>query len=382
MTRVARTPAVIEDALHAAARAQLPPALLGGAALTAAVIDRSRRYTSERERLRATGGAAAADLAARALFFTVADAGKLPLVLAELTATRAPAGWLTGDTLRVLDVGAGCGAMTLGLLGYLAERGWRGAVTATLLDHDAAALAIARAAIATVATALAVPCAVTTCATDVGAAPRGPFDLVLAGTVINELGDGGALVRQLIGALAPGGVAVVIEPALRATARGLHAIRDAVIADGAAVVLAPCTRRAAPCPALADERDWCHDHFPAELPPRARQLAAVTGLRDGDAKFAFLALAHAAAAPPPLAAWRVIDDPHAPKGKLELTACGDAGWVPVRLLRRHRSSANRALERAHRGDLLAITAPLADGRVELGPDDDVTLVAPTAAPVR
>jgi hypothetical protein len=57
MTRVARTPAVIEDALHAAARAQLPAALLGGAALTAAVIDRSRRYTSERERLRATGGA-------------------------------------------------------------------------------------------------------------------------------------------------------------------------------------------------------------------------------------------------------------------------------------------------------------------------------------
>ena len=167
----------------------------------------------------------------------------------------------------------------------------------------------------------------------------------------------------------------MIEPALRDTARGLHAIRDAVIADGAAAVLAPCTRRAAPCPALADERDWCHDHYPAELPPRARQLAAVTGLRDGDAKFAFLALARAAAAPPPLAAWRVIDDPQAPKGKVELTACGAPGWVPVRLLRRHRGAGNRAVERAHRGDLLALDAAIVDGRIELGPDDVVTPIA-------
>lgn len=375
MTRVARTPALIEDALHAAARTQLPPALLGGAALTAAVIDRSRRYTSERDRLRATGGAAAADLAARALFFTVADAGKLPLVLAELTPARAPAGWLTGATLRVLDVGAGCGAMTLGLLVELAARGWGGQVVATLLDRDAAALAIARAAIATVAAELAIRCAVTTHAADVAAAPGGPFELVVAGTVVNELADGAALVRQMIGALAPDGVAVVIEPALRDTARGLHAIRDAVLADGAAAVLAPCTRRAAPCPALADERDWCHDHYPAELPPRARQLAAVTGLRDGDAKFAFLALARAGAAPPPLAAWRVVDDPHAPKGKVELTACGAAGWVPVRLLRRHRAAPNRAVERAHRGDLLAIDAAIVDGRIELGPDDTVAPIA-------
>ena len=71
----------------------------------------------------------------------------------------------------MLDVGAGCGAMTLGLLVELAARGWRGQVIATLLDRDAAALAIARAAIATVAAALAIPCAVTTHAADVTASP-------------------------------------------------------------------------------------------------------------------------------------------------------------------------------------------------------------------
>ena len=376
---IARTPAIIEDALWAAARARLPAALLGGAALTAAVIDRSRRYTSDRAALRAPGhgAAAAADLAARALFFTVADAGKLPLVLAELGPDRAPAGWLTGEALTVLDVGAGCGAMTLGLIAHLADRGWRGRLRLTLCDRDGDALAIARAAITEVAAALGVACELTVAELDVTARlPAGAFDLVVAGTVVNELADGAPLVRRMLAALAPAGVAIVVEPALRTTTRALHAVRDAVIADGVATVLAPCTRRAAPCPALADDRDWCHDHRPAELPPRARQLATVTGLRDGDATFTFLALCRPAAAPPPLAAARVVDDPHAQKGKVELTACSADGWVAVRLLRRHRAPANRAVERAHRGDLLVLPRPATDGALDLGPDDAVTPLAP------
>ena len=77
------------------------------------------------------------------------------------------------------------------------------------------------------------------------------------------------------------------------------------------------------------------------------------------------------AAPPPSAAWRVVDDPHAPKGKVELTACGAAGWVTVRLLRRHRAPGNRAVERARRGDLLTIGPTPHDGAIELTADDTV-----------
>lgn len=365
-------PPIVEDALWAAARRRLPPALLGGAALTAAVIDRSRRYTSERDQLADGAGRTGPDLAARALFFTVADAGKLHVPLAELVG-RGPAGFLGGD-LAVLDLGAGCGAMTLGLLTFLAARGAAGALAVTLVDRDAAALAIAADAIAAVASGLGVRCTITTAASDVGAPPRGPFDLVVAGSVVNELADGAAAVERMIDALAPAGVAIVVEPALRTTTRALHGIRDGLIARDRAAVLAPCTRRAAPCPALADERDWCHDHRPVALPPRTRQLAHATGLRDGELKLAFLAVARPAAAPPPLDAWRVVDDPHATKGKLELTACGAPGWVPVRLLRRHRSAANRAAERARRGDVLAIARAPADGAIELGADDQVAVV--------
>lgn len=375
-------PALIEDALWAAARRRLDPALLGGPALTAAVVDRSRRYTSERERLATPApGRAASDLAARALFFSIADAGKPALVLAELADRRAPAGFLDGD-LAVLDLGAGCGAMTLGLLAFLAARGYQGAIDVTALDHDAGALAIAADAIAAVAAGLGLRVAVTTRVGDVLAPPpRTGFDLVLAGSVLNELPEPRAAAERVVAALGPRGVAIVVEPALRVTTRALHAVRDGLIADGRIAVLAPCTRRAAPCPALADERDWCHDHRPVTLPPRTRQLAHVTGLRDGELKLAFLAFTHPAAAPPPPAAWRVVDDPHTTKGKLELTGCGAAGWVPVRRLRRHRSATNRALERAHRGDLLAIDRAIPEGAaaIEVDQGDSITLDKPGTA---
>jgi ribosomal protein RSM22 (predicted rRNA methylase) len=364
-------PADLEDALWAAAAARLPAGALDGRSLAAAIAARTVRYTSERGRLHAPMAAAdrVRDLAARALFFTVADAAKIGVPLAEL----AGRGLLPGAaTLRVLDVGAGCGAMTLGLVTWLAASAWPGRLEVELVDRDALALAIAADAIAAVAAAVAVTCRVSTRTADVTTdrAP-GQVDLVLAGTVINEVDDGAALVRALVATLAPTGVAIVIEPALRTTTRALHALRDELIAGGTAAILAPCTRRAAPCPALAHDDDWCHEHRPAQLPPRTQQLATTTGLRDGDAKWSFLALCHPAAAPPPLAAWRVVAEPHAQKGKIELTLCGADGWVSARLLRRHRAPANRAFERAHRGDLLTIAPPPVGGALELGPDHQV-----------
>jgi len=367
-------PTIVEEALWAAARRRLDAKLLGGPALTTAVIDRSRRYTSERERLATPpSGRAASDLAARALFFTIADASKLHLPLAELV-VRGPAGLLDGD-LTVLDLGAGCGAMTLGLLTFLAARQLPGAVTVTLVDRDADALAIAADAIAAVAAHGKRRCTITTRTDDVLAPqPRGAFDLVLAGSVLNELDDGVPVVERMMDALAPRGVAIIVEPALRVTTRNLHAVRDAMIARGGATVVAPCTRRDAPCPALADDNDWCHDHRPVTLPPHTRQLANVTGLRDGELKLSFLALVHPAAAPAADAAWRVVDDPHGTKGKIELTACGAPGWVPVRLLRRHRSNGTRAIERAHRGDLLTIDRAPDGGTLDVQAGDQVASI--------
>src|SRR5215470_12051056 len=137
--RLPSFPAEWEDLLWDAVRDEVGAGATVGPALVTAIQARTRRYTDARERLheRLGGADSDRDLAARALFFTVADAPKIAIPLAELDGR----GLLPRSELRVLDVGAGAGAMTLGLL---AHRGAAGPTRVTAVDRDARALAILR----------------------------------------------------------------------------------------------------------------------------------------------------------------------------------------------------------------------------------------------
>ncbi len=373
----------------AAARAELGDAPLATGPLARAIIDRSRRYTRDRERLAAPADRTA-DLAARAAFFTIADAMKLAVPLGELAGRGAlPA----RRPLRVIDLGAGCGAMSLGLVAALAgEPGVSLDVVA--VDRDAAALAIAAAAIRDFAARSGVGVTVTVRVADAAAvgtpagrgAPLGEADLVVIGSLLNELAPAPALavIERALGAIAEDGAVIVIEPALRDTSRALHQIRDAILAGGAGHVFAPCTRRGAPCPALADPDDWCHEDRPLRLPPRTAELARLTHLRDSGMKFAYLVLRRQPLGLVPAGgqAWRVVGVPRPEKGKLCVIGCSDHGRVPIRLLRRHRSAANRAVERAERGDVLVVDAAPDEQRVELEEATRVERIEPARRPGR
>jgi SAM-dependent methyltransferase len=351
----------VEEALWRAGEASLPRAALAHGALVGAVVERSRRYTSERDLLDAPMGGAkeAADLAARALFFGVADAGKVAVPLAELErAGLVPA----GAPLRLLDLGAGAGAMTLGAAAYLAGTGRTLDLSVAAVDRDRAALTIFEAAARHLAQALGGRIAIERRAEllrDARLEP-GAFDLIVAGGVMNELDEATRLdlVGRALAALAGGGALILIEPALRETSRDLHRVRDHVLAAGLAGVFAPCTRSAAPCPALARASDWCHEDRPLSLPARASRVAHATGLRDSGMKFSYLVLRGAAdplvAAPDSRAALRIVSEPKRLKGRRECTGCGDTGWVHLRLLGRHRNDANRSFERLRRGDVVLI----------------------------
>jgi hypothetical protein len=371
----------------AAARAQLGEAPLTTSALTRAIIDRSLRYTSERDQLAAPADRTG-DLAARAVFFTIADAMKLAVPLGELGGRgEIPA----RRPLRVVDLGAGCGAMSLGLVATLAAEpgatlpGAELSVAITLIDRDPAALSIAHAAIRDFAARRGVTATVTVRAGDAASAPLGEADLVVMGSLLNELAPDRALavVERALGALGDDGAVIIIEPALRDTSRALHALRDAVLGRGLGHVFAPCTRRAAPCTALADPSDWCHEDRPLRLPPRTAELARLTHLRDSGMKFSYLVLR---ARPLDLIdqrlvdqggeAWRVVGVPRPEKGKLEVIGCGERGRVPIRLLRRHRSAANRAVERAERGDVLVVDAAPGEQRLELEETTTVVRLEP------
>lgn len=345
--------------MYRAARAVLGDAALATGTLVRAIQDRSARYTTDRARLAAPADRAG-DLAARAAFFTVADAMKVAIPLGELAGRDALPG---ARPLRVVDVGAGCGAMSLGLVATLDVP-----LAITAIDRDTRALELATAAVRDLAARRARAVTFVTRTDDATTARLADADLIVMGTLLNELAADARLaaVERALAALAPDGAVIVLEPALRDTTRDLHALRDAVIARGKGHVFAPCTRTTAPCPALADPTDWCHEHRAATLPPRTAELAKLTHLRDDGLKFSYLVLRRDAR---PLAdephAWRVVGEPRAQKGKVEVRACGPAGLVPLRLLRRNRTEANRELERTTRGELVIVDAPVGPDRVEV-----------------
>jgi len=199
------------------------------------------------------------------------------------------------------------------------------------------------------------------------------------GTLLNELAPG-ARIELALGALATigdDGAVIIIEPALRDTARALHELRDTIVRGGRGHVFAPCTRALAPCPALADPRDWCHEDRALRLPPRTAELARLTHLRDGGMKFAYLVLRrHPLALVEPASAWRVVSAPMPAKGKLEVIGCSAAGRLPLRLLRRHRTPHNRSFDAADRGDVLVTDAAPDDDRIEITADTGVERITP------
>jgi len=357
-------PVELEDAVLAATREVVGDAALATPALTRAIVDRSHRYTSERARLSAPPDRTA-DLAARAAFFTIADAMKIAIPIGEL---RGRGAMPARSPLRVLDLGAGCGALSLGLASVLGP-----ALTVTAIDRDPGALSIAQRALARLAK---VP--VSTRTGDVTTVELPAADLVLVGTLLNELPATARLplVERALAAIPDDGAVIIIEPALRDTTRALHELRDAILGKQLAHVFAPCTRRGAPCPALADPDDWCHEDRDVRLPPRTAELARLTHLRDDGLKFSYLVLRKDPRPLAPAGAWRVVSATHAPKGKLEMLGCSDAGRMPIRLLRRHRADGNRVVERARRGDVLVIDRAPGAERVEIDAETRVERIEP------
>jgi ribosomal protein RSM22 (predicted rRNA methylase) len=293
--------------------------------------------------------------------------------------------------LRIVDLGAGLGAMTWGIARALATTGTSSPpIDALLVDEDADALAAAEA-IAREAAARPGPHApVLTLATRkerIAAGMKLPdADLVVLGQVLSELdvamepaarvAKHAALVADLLErVVAPGGALVVVEPALKGRTRHLHAVRD-VLAEGGTTVFAPCLH-AKPCPVLAAEGDWCHEDLPVDLPPWLVPLARAAGLRWQGLTFSYLVLrrderrlvGELDQAPGPARLHlRVISELLRTKGKAEIFAC-TANGERLRTRRLDRdaraegagAAATAAWSQLGRGDVVTIRAGEASG---------------------
>jgi len=310
-------------------------------------------------------------LLARLLFSFPRDVPKGAAAAGELVRARA----IPWGPLKVLDVGAGLGAMTWGLVRELGDAGHEGAIDVTFFDDDAAALKLAL----RIAELKKHPgLRVRAVHGSAHQAPKQVFDVVIAGQVLSELDRELTpeervtrhrdLLASLLGRTSPEGALVVVEPALRDRTRHLHAVRDALLEAGQARVFAPCLHEA-PCPALATHGDWCHEDRSIDLPDWLRPVARAAGLRWEGLTFSYLVLKKEdrrliRALPGGGVRLRVVSDRIVTKGKSEVLLCGEDGLRPkVTRLDRSRSEANARWDRLHRGDLIAIDPPPAP-RVE------------------
>ena len=303
------------------------------ARLGAAVAQLSAVYNSTEKR--AVEASTPDALAARLLFSFPRDVPKSAAVLREVVASgrlRAPA----DRPLRVLDLGCGLGATTWGLARLLAPVH----LSCTWIERDMSALQLAsalaeRAQELKVAPGVRLELAgkhtfdVVTFRPDFGGKT---YDVILAGQVLSELDRKlepearvEAHAERLSGwmrALAPEGLLVVVEPASRERTRHLHAVRDRLLETMPhAHVVYPCLHDEA-CPALWNEREWCHEDLPIDLPAWLEPVARAAGLRWQGLGFAPLVLERRAERPAMEADVRVVSDALDSKGQREAFVCG------------------------------------------------------------
>lgn len=314
-----------------------------------------------------------ASLSARLQFFLPRDAPKSWLPLTELWN---PLGLSKRSSFRILDLGAGTGATSLGASGFIAARNPAAQIAIDAVDSFAGGLS-AFERLASHPEALHLPdLSLHTTTGDLhkwlrreaGSGPR--YDLILLGLVLNEGGAGDdaadLVLRSLKRALTllnPTGALIIVEPALRLVSRRLQQLRDQLEAAEWCTIFAPCPMIDA-CPLLESPDDWCHQVMHRKLPPHAARLADAANLRSKRLTFSYLTLVcpdqprlgelHKGARRDTIPL-RVVSDPLPSKGKLELVLCGPEGRRIGMRLDRHSTPQNRPFENAQRGDFLAFS---------------------------
>jgi SAM-dependent methyltransferase len=330
-------------------------------------------------------------LGAYLLYYWPVSYMQVSLALAELDALPPV------EARRVLDLGSGPGPASAALLDAIAEEGKRPPEELVLVDASREALDLAS---SLLSRGRARPARVSTFELDLEgefALPAGSFDFILMGHCLNELwrGRGDAidrrteLLKRAARSLSPGGIMLLVEPALLLTCRELIALRDRLAAEGWSV-LDPCPGSYS-CPAFAagPERS-CHAESPWTPPEPVASLAAAAGLDRSSVKWAHFFLRPPSATPEarareaPSTARRVVSDPMFNKaGRLRYILCGDGALATISARADDPSVREAGFADLRRGDSIR-AAGLEErpgGGLGLGPGSKLEIVsnAPEAA---
>jgi len=347
---------------------------LQGDALAQAVLNLSRLFTTGRATLSPGYLDDPAHAAAYRSYFLPVNLSKVQVLLDELpddSGTERP-----DRPMSVLDLGCGPGTGALALLDWLWHRSPERAKSVSVLAADTSQVAlrdtkslweaychevgIARTGLRSVEGNLEHPLK-----GDLGKqiVRGGPYDLMIMANCLNELFPAAAdppaeratVVSQLLPFLAPHGTIMIVEPALRQTARALHHMRNHLLKQGLCTVYSPCLHEGA-CPALDHPDDWCHEERPWQTPPAIAAIDRQVGFIKDALKFSYLLLrtdGRTIVTRGP-ETFRVVSELRELKGDARAWLCNELGRSEVGRLDRAASATNAMWEASQRGSIICI----------------------------
>ena len=346
---------------------------LRGHELAQAVVNLSRLFTTARPSLPLRYLDDSAHAAAYLSYFLPVNLSKIQVLLDELSNDNPE----TPDRpMAVLDLGCGPGTGALALLDWLWHRSPERAKSVSVLAADAsqASLQDAKKLWEAYCQEVGISGVGLRCIEgnlehplkgDLGKqiVRGGPYDLIIIANCLNELfptaGDPpverAAVVAQLLPFLAPHGTIMIVEPALRQTARALHQMRNHLLKQGLCTVYSPCLHEGA-CPALEHPDDWCHEERAWQTPPAIAALDREVGFIKDALKFSYLLLRTdgrtIVTRSPQI--FRVVSELRELKGEKRAWLCNETGRPEVGRLDRKTSPQNAALDSWHRGAIVQI----------------------------
>jgi ribosomal protein RSM22 (predicted rRNA methylase) len=237
--------------------------------------------------------------------------------------------------LRVLDIGAGPGTASLGVLTFFSQRERKPQLEFTAVDQVAGNLKMAEDLFLSSRTMHSHEASLKTIQSDIGGLGNilhGHFDVIILSNVMNELfardeaktGKRVSMLQDILKrALADDGSCIIIEPALRETSREMLEVRDGILEQGFHLY-SPCLF-SGKCPALVNPKDWCHEDIPWDPPTLVKEIDKLTGLRKDSLKFSYLVLRKDRLSLSDVCgsnSFRVVSEPLVSKGKIEYYLCG------------------------------------------------------------
>lgn len=342
--------------------------------IPSAVAHLSHLFTKGRGSLGSRYLAESSNVAAYLSYFMPVNLSKVQVLLEELP--RDTMVKEAGARLRFLDLGAGPGTGSLALLDWLHRYHPESATGLSAVAVDSSGEALHRAGDlwnrycqeAGISGAELIRCQADLERSEKEpwrdkAKQQAPFDLILLANCLNELyldasdpiAARTALLADLLQWLAPHGTLMLLEPALRETARAFHQVRDRLLREKRCTVYSPCLHEQ-DCPALIHPDDWCHEERVWEAPVSIKEIDEEVGFIKDALKFSYLLLRTdgRTIAPRTLHTFRIVSELRELKGDTRAWVCNELGRSEIGRLDRAESDANSAWSECHRGTIVQI----------------------------